>query len=215
MRFTSLQNKRIVIVVFIALIVITESAAIVATTPRPEERFFQLYVLGSNRLAADYYPQNNPNLHPASPVSWYVGVTNSMGNVQLVEIRLKLGNETTTPPNDTRNTPSSAPELIAFDRFLMNNETWEFPFVWSIINANATDGFTRIFRAIINNDTYEISNWSATNGYNFRVILELWVWQANTDAFEYGWSSNGERRTAWLQIWFNMTAPSSPPPPAA
>ncbi|MGA2791800.1 MAG: hypothetical protein ABSF00_13665 [Candidatus Bathyarchaeia archaeon] len=214
MKFISTQNKRTLIAVFIALIVVAETAAFVATTPRPQELFFQFYVLGSNRLAADYYPQNNTNVRVASPLSWYVGVTNFMGNVQLVEIRLKLGNETTTPPNDTSNTPSSAPELITFDRFLMNNETWEFPFAWSITNATATGGSTRILTAKINNETYEISNWSATNGYNFRLILELWVWQTNTNAFEYGWSSNGERRTAWLQIWFNMTNPSSPPPPA-
>jgi hypothetical protein len=214
MRFTSSQNKRTLIAVFIVLIVVAETATFVATTPRPQEQFFQFYVLGSNRLAADYYPQNNTNLRVASPVSWYVGVTNSMGNVQLVEIRLKLGNETTTPPNDTSNTPSSAPELIAFDRFLMNNETWEFPFVWSITNATTRAGSTRILTIQINNETYQIPSWSATNGYNFRVILELWVWQTNTNTLEFGWIDNGEHRTAWLQLWFNMTNAISSPPPA-
>jgi hypothetical protein len=214
MRFTSSQNKRTIIAVSIVLIVIAETAAFVATTPRPQERFFQFYVLGSNRFAADYYPQNNPNLHLASPVSWYVGVTNFMGNMQLVEIRLKLGNETTTSPNDTSYTPSSAPELTAFDRFLMNNETWEFPFVWIITNATTNAGSIHVLRIQINNETYQISNWSATNGYDFRVILELWVWQTNTNAFEYGWNSNGEYRTAWLQLWFNMTTLTPPPPQA-
>ena len=214
MKFTSTQNKRTLIAVFIVLIVTAESAAYVATTPRPQEQFFQFYVLGSNRLAADYYPQNNTNLRLVSPISWYVGVTNSMGNAQLVEISLKLGNETTTPPNDTSNTPSSAPELVAFDRFLMNNETWEFPFAWSITNATRTAGSIHILRIQIDNETYKISNWSANNGYNFRLILELWVWQTNTNMLTFGWNSNGEHRTAWLQLWFNMTTltPPSPPP---
>ena len=214
MRFTSSQDKRILIAVFIVLIIIAEMAAYEATTPRPQERFFQLYVLGSNRLAADYYPQNNPDLHVASLVSWYVGVANSMGNVQLVEIRLKLGNETTIPPNDTTDTPASAPELVAFDRALMDNETWEFPFVWSITNATSTAGATHILTIQINNETYNVSNWSATNGYNFRLILELWVWQTNSNTLAFGWNSNGEHRTAWLQLWFNMTTPTPPPPPA-
>ena len=214
MRFTSSQNKRSLIAVFIVLIVIAETAVFVTTTPGPQERFFQFYVLGSNRLAADYYPKNNTNLHLASLVSWYVGVTNFMGNVQLVEIRLKLGNETTTSPNDTSYAPSSAPELIAFDRFLMDNETWEFPFAWSITNATTTAGFTHILRIQINNETYNISNWSANNGYNFRLILELWVWQTNTNMLTFGWNSNGEHRTAWLQLWFNMTTPTPPPPQA-
>ena len=210
MKLTSTQNKRTLIAIFIALIVITETAAFVTTTPVPQEQFFQFYVLGSNRLAADYYPQNDTNLRVASSVSWYLGVTNFMGNVQLVEVRLKLANETATAPNDTSYTPSSAPELIAFDRFLMNNETWEFPFVWSITNATTTNGSTRILTARINNETYEISNWSASGGYDFRVIFELWVWQTSTNTFGFGWSSNGERRTAWLQLWFNMTNTSSP-----
>jgi len=214
MNFISTQNKRTVIAVFVVLVIVAETVAVVTTTPRPQEQFFQLYVLGSNKLAADYYPQNNPNIHVTSLVSWYVGVTNFMGNVQLVEIRLKVGNETTTPPNDTSYTPSSAPELIAFDQFLMNNETWEFPFSWSITNITTTNGSTRILTTTINNETYEISDWSATNGYDFRIILELWVWQTNTSTFEYGWNSNGEMRTAWLQIWFNMTSPSGPPPSA-
>ena len=104
MRFTSSQNKRTIIAIFIVFIITAETVAFVTITPRPQERLFQFYVLGSRRLVADYYPQNNTNLRVASPVSWYVAVTNSMGNVQLVEVRFKLGNETTTPPNDTSNT---------------------------------------------------------------------------------------------------------------
>lgn len=214
MRFISSPNKRTLIAVFIILTVVAESAAFVATTPRPQERFFQVYILGSNRLVANYYPHNNTNLRVASPVSWYVGVTNFMGNVQLVEIKLKLGNETTTSPNDTSYAPSSAPELTAFDRFLMDNETWEFPFAWSITNATKTAGSIHILRIQINNETYKISNWSANNGYNFRIILELWVWQTNTNTLTFGWNSNGEYRTAWLQLWFNMTTPTPPPPPS-
>jgi hypothetical protein len=163
-------------------------------------------------LAADYYPQNNTNLRLASNITWYLGVTNFMGNVQLVEIRLKLGNETTTPPNDTTDTPTAAPELVAFDRALMENETWEFPFDWSITNATTTAATTHILTIEINNHTSQTSDWSAFKGYNFRLILELWVWQGDTSNFEYGWGSSAERRTAWLQLWFNMTNIPSPPP---
>jgi hypothetical protein len=211
MRFISTQNRRTLITVFLVLVTISEMGAYVALTPRPTEQFFQFYVLGKNGLAADYYPQNNPDLRLASNISWYLGVTNFMGNVQLVEIRLKLGNETTTPPNDKTDTPASAPELAAFDRALMDNETWEFPFVWSITNVTTTAGTTHILTVQINNQTYQTSDWSALKGYNFRLILELWVWQRNTNTFEFGWGSSAERRTAWLQLWFNMTNTGLPP----
>ncbi|MGA2626680.1 MAG: DUF1616 domain-containing protein [Candidatus Bathyarchaeia archaeon] len=214
MRFTSLQNRRTLIAVFIVLAIIAETGVYVVNTPRPSEQFFQIYVLGKNRLAANYYPQNNTNLHVASNVPWFVGVTNSMGEVQFVEVRVKLGNQSTTAPSDTSATPSSAPELTAFDRFLSDNETWEFPFVWSIMNATSNSGSTQILMVQVNNETYHVSDWSASNGYNFRLILELWVWQPGMNSFEFGWSSNGEPRTAWLQLWFNMTNPSPPPPQA-
>jgi hypothetical protein len=205
MRSKIRENRRTLVAVFILLIILAETGVYVALTPRPQEEFFQLYVLGRNRLAGDYYPLNNPNLRVGSNMSWYVGVTNFMGTVQLVEIRLRLGNETATTPNDTTGTPSSAFELLAYDRALMDNETWELPFAWSIANATKTADSTRIAIVQINNQLYQLSDWSAVNGYNFRLILELWVWQTNTNTFEYGWSNGVERRTAWLQIWFNMT----------
>ena len=211
MRLTSSKNRRTLIAIFIVLAIIAETGAYLMTTSRPQEQFFQVYVLGKNGLAADYYPQNDTDIHVATHVPWFVGVTNSMGKMEFVEMRIKLGNQSTAAPSDTSATPSSAPELTAFDRFLSDNETWEFAFVWSIMNATKNSGSTRILEVQVNNETYFPSDWSASNGYNFRVILELWVWQTDMNAFEFGWSSNGEQRTAWLQLWFNMTTPGPPP----
>ncbi len=214
MKFKSTQNKRTIIAVLIVLIIIVETTTFLTTAPRPQERFFQFYVLGSNGLAADYYPQNNPNLHVNSRISWHVGVTNFMGSVQLVEIRVKLANETISPPGNVSYAPSPAPELMAFDQFILDNGTWQFPFVWNITNATAAAGSIHILTLQVNNETYQISNWSANNGYNFRLILELWVWQTNTNTLTFGWNSNGDQHTAWLQLWFNMTTPTPPPPQA-
>ena len=212
MKFKSKQNKGTIIAVFIVLIVILETTMYLATTPVPQEQFFQFYVLGSNGLAADYYPQNNPDLRINSPISWHVAVTNFMGSVQLAEVRVKLANETISPPDNVNYAPSSAPELTTFDQFIFDNGTWQFPFVWSITNATTAGGSVHIREIRINNETYPISNWSANNGYNFRLILELWVWQTNSNMLTFGWSSGGEHHTAWLQIWFNMTSPTPPPP---
>ena len=128
----SLRPKRVWVVVFITLFIIFETAAYVATTPRPTEEFFQIYVLGANHMAADYYPNDNPNITLGESVRWYLGVTNFMGSVQLVAIRIRLGNQTIQPPNDQNGTPSPAPLVAEFQRFLSDNETWEFPFVWEV-----------------------------------------------------------------------------------
>ena len=201
----SSQNRRTLIAVFITLLIVFEMLAYVATTPRPQERFFQIYVLGAKRMAADYYPNNGTNVRPAEPVQWFVGVTDFMGNVQLAVIRVKLGNQTIPPPDDVNTSPSPAPLVTEFSRFIQNNETWEFPFVWQIVNAVAVDGSVSILELRINDETFQLQSSSARAGYNFRLIIELWTWDTESGALQFGWRTANEHRVAWLQVWFNAT----------
>jgi hypothetical protein len=205
MKFGFSQNTKTVIAVFITLLIVCELIVYAARMPSANEQFFQLYVLGKNRLAADYYPDNDSGIRVGEPVEWYLGVTNNMGTVQLVSILVRISNSTIKPPNDQQALESPAPAVTDFARFLQDNETWEFPFVWNISNATSIDGSTRVLTLQINNETYQISGWSASNGYNFRFIFELWTWQTDRNEFEFGWNTNDEHQVAWLQVWFNMT----------
>lgn len=200
------RNLRKLIVVFVILIVLCESIAYVTTTPRPREQFFQLYVLGVNHTTSHYYPNDNTNILLGEPVTWYLGVVNNMGTVQLVSIRAKISNETIKPPNDQQTVAAAAPVITDFARVLDDNETYEISFVWSISNATQSGKTMHILALQIDNETYTISDWSASNGYNFRLIFELWTWQTDSNAFEYGWNTAGDRHAAWLQLWFNMTS---------
>jgi len=182
----------------------------VSTTPRPTEQYFQLFVLGPNHTIADYFPEDNPKLFVGNLLRWYLGVTSTMSTVQLVSIRIKLGNQTIEPPNSTLGLESPAPSVMQLEKIIQNNETWQTPFSWSVTNATTTAaGSVRILSLQINNETYQISDWSATSGYNFRIIFELWTWQSDNNAFEFGWNSNSQHQVAWLQVWFNMTAGSN------
>jgi len=157
-------------------------------------------------MASGYYPGNDSNLRPNIYIRWYLGVTNFMGNVQLVAIRVKLGNQSIAAPNDTQALPSPAPIVVEFMRFLENNETWEMPFFWKISNATTTlEGSTRILELGINNETFVLQDSSARNGYNFRLIIELWTWNLESQGLQFGWSAASEHRVAWLQVWFNVT----------
>lgn len=207
MSFISSQDRRTLITVFITLLIICEMVAYVANTPRPSEQFFQLYVLGAQHMAADYYPNNKTDLSVGEPVAWYLGVTDNMGSVQLVSIRVKIGNQTIKPPDDQQATESPAPIVTEYMRVLQDNETWEMPLVWSISDAVSVNGSTRILALQFNNETYQLQDSSASGGHNFRLIFELWTLQADTDTFQFGWVAGGEHRVAWLQVWFNMTAP--------
>jgi hypothetical protein len=202
------QNWRNLLVVFISLLIIFEMIVYVSTTPRPQEQFFQFYVLGATRMSADYYPNNDSNIRLGESVRWYIGVTNLIGNMQLAAIRVKLGNESISAPNDTQGLPSPALLVTEFVRFIQDNETWELPFVWRISNVSSIGALTQILELQINNQTFSVQGWSARNGYNFRFVLELWIWNADTGGFEFGWYAGTERRVAWLQIWFNAIAPA-------
>jgi uncharacterized membrane protein len=211
MKFIS--SHRNFIAFFFTLLIIFEVAAYVATTPMHQENFFELYALGAKRLADDYYPNNSPRIQTGQAVTWYIGVSNRMGTVQFVDIRVKLGNVTFNPPNDTTVTPSPAPLIVEFKRVISNNGTWEIPFVWRILNFTTTrDGHSRIIQLQIGNVTYALQNSPTCPGLSscrFRFIFELWTWSVNSGEFQLGWWNGGKQRIAWLQLWFNLT-PGAP-----
>jgi len=60
----------------------------------------------------------------------------------------------------------------------------------------------------INNQTFPLQDSAAPNGYNFRLIFELWTWNVDSGAFEFGWWQATEHHVAWLQLWFNATSVS-------
>lgn len=150
-------NQRKLLVVLVILLVMCEAIAYVMTTPRPTEQFFQLYVLGADHTASDYYPGNSANLLLGKQVSWYLGVINNMGTVQLVSLRVKVSNSTINPPDDQRVLESPAPAVTDFARFLEDNDTYKVP-LWSISNATQTNGTVHILTLQIGNETYQVSD---------------------------------------------------------
>jgi len=193
---------------FFTFLIIFEAAAFVATTPRPKESFFELYVLGANGLAGDYYPNNSSFIQLDELVTWQIGIANQMGSVQFVEIQVKLANQTINPPNDTTSSPSPAPLVTEFKHFAADNGTWEFPFVWEILNVTTQGGRSRIFRLQIDQVTYVLTNsptCSNPSSCEFRFIFELWTWSDYLNDFQIGWLNGDQRRIAWLQLWFYLT----------
>jgi hypothetical protein len=131
-----------------------------------------------------------------------------MGSVQYVIIRFKLGNESIAPPNETSTTPSPAPVIMQYSRVLLDNETWEFPFQWSIIKVNQVQNATSL-TLDVNGTAVDMPTPTSQGGRNFRIIIELWVYNPDMEAFEFGWVTGTERHAAWLQVWFNVTLPVS------
>lgn len=200
------EDKKRAIVVFISTLLIFTMITYIAVTPLPKERFFQLYALGETRLAERYYPNNDTNILTDAPVKWYLGTTNFMGSTQLAVIKAKLGNQTLSSPNETEATPAPLPILIEFQKVLQNNETWEFPFIWKITNTTKVGNLTYLTLNINGIET-NIAEVGAKDGYNYRLIFELWTLDIESNDIIFGWKASTQRRTAWLQLWFNATSP--------
>jgi len=198
------EDKKRALVVFVSALMIFGMLAYVLVTPRPKEEFFQLYALGETRMAERYYPNNDTNIPLGTPVKWYIGTTNFMSSTQLAIIRAKLGNQTLTPPNETAVTPALLPTLIEFRRVLQNNETWEFSFNWKIENTTVVGNLTYLTLNINGKQTF-ILEVGAKDGYNYRLIFELWTLDIESNDIIFGWKASNQRRAAWLQLWFNAT----------
>jgi uncharacterized membrane protein len=199
--------RKTLLAIFLASLAIFTTLAYVATTPRPSEEFFQIYVLGDDHRLEHYYPNDNSTISPHTIVRWYVGATNSMASAQYAILEFKLGNASIPAPNENTATPSSAPILVQYDRVLLQNETWEFPFSWEIVGENQT-GSAISLEVNVNGTTIKMPNPITQGGINFRIFIELWVYNPASNSVEFGWETGSQRRAAWLQVWFNATTPA-------
>lgn len=152
MRFELNEDTAVLTAVGIATVLVLGMVAYTAMQPKPTERFMAIYVLGPNRMAADY-PRE---VIRGQEVKLYVGVYNSMGRTELVKVVVKIGANATSIPMD--DTPSSAPVIQTYSRFLLNNETWEFP-VSIIVDV--------------------------PRGSNYELFFELWRMDENSGTYVY------------------------------
>ena len=56
--------RKTLLAIFLASLAIFTTLAYVATTPRPSEEFFQIYVLGEDHRLEHYYPNDNSTISP-------------------------------------------------------------------------------------------------------------------------------------------------------
>lgn len=198
------NNIKLLITCFFSILIISYTAIIV---PSRIERnnFFQMYILGTNRMAGQYYPENNPNLTMGIKMSWHLFVSNDMGSAQSIMLKVKLGNMTSPAPDQIRCEPASLQSLVEFRKVLQDKETWAIPFNWSVVNVEETQEMIYLRNINVNNLDLKTSTVCALHGYNFRMIFELWTFNSTTREYQFGWFSNGRRDCAWLQIWFNAT----------
>lgn len=201
----SAQDFRYLLAFIIVATIVASGVAYGVLNPPPSEQFYAMYILGSNGLAENYYPNDNPNLTVGEPINWTIGVYNHMGSLQYVVVRLKLLNSTLRSPDELTGTPSTAAPLFEFARILVNNETWSIPFVWKLLAISSSASEVLITSISINQITLTGNLVKAVSGINYRLVFELWFYDTAANDLVFSWHAQSGQHSVWTQIWFNVT----------
>lgn len=188
--------------VIITLLFAVVSPLVGAYIPNRSESFFALAVLGEDGAADNYYPDDDPNIQNGEQVNWTVYVYNHMGQFEYVSIRVKLLNATMRSPNSTTCEPSPYVEIYEVKRFIPNNHTLLYPITWELNSTDEGNNVVTINDFVVNGVAAD-TDTSSMGGESFRIVLELWVYDTETEDFVFSWSSAGEDRCVWNQIWFD------------
>ena len=176
----------------------------VFTIPKTGERFFVLALLGSGKMAENYFPNNNSTVLLNEEVSWYVEAYNYVPTVQYVSVVVKLINSTISSPDSVNCVPSPASyEIMNFSVFLTYEKSMLIPFVWKVSAIAIHDDLVEI-NSINFNGVVVPSRIGAMNGTNFRLVFELWQFNTTSNQFEFAWDSGFGLRCAWVQMVFDV-----------
>lgn len=162
------------------------------------EQFSELWVLGPERIAEDY-----PfTVEEGGEYSVYVGVGNHLGASSFYNVRVKFRNQSEPLPNATAGTPSPLPTYYEDMVFVEDGGTWEVPLNFSFPGISFSGNRCRVESLGINGFTFDVNKsvlWDEeNNGFYYQLFIELWIYQVESDAFEF--------HNRFVGIWLNMTS---------
>jgi hypothetical protein len=164
------------------------------------ERFSELWILGPGHMA-EGYPFN-----VRADVSYlvYLGVGNHMGSSAYYGVYVKFRNQSEALPNSTAGTPSPVPALYEYRVFVQDGKSWEAPLTFSFSSISLAENRSVIGSLTINDVALSLDKsafWDAEyNGYFYELFMELWIYDVESDAFQF--------HNRFVGIWLNMTIAS-------
>jgi uncharacterized membrane protein len=161
------------------------------------EKFSELQLLGSGHMAENY----PSNIRANESYLAYVGINNHMRSSAYYVVYVKFRNQSEELPNATA--PSPLPPLYEYRTFLQNDETWEAPLNFSVLDVSFLEnrthvGFLRINDVVLNVDKSTL--WDADlMGCYFQLFIELWIYDSEANAVQF--------HNRFVDLWLNMTIP--------
>jgi uncharacterized membrane protein len=161
------------------------------------EKFSELQLLGSGHMAENY----PSNIRANESYLVYVGINNHMRSSAYYVVYVKFRNQSEELPNAT--VPSPLPPLYEYRTFLQNDETWEAPLNFSVLDVSFLEnhthvGFLRINDVVLNVDKSTLWNANLMGCY-FQLFIELWIYDSEANAVQF--------HNRFVDRWLNMTVP--------
>jgi len=168
------------------------------------EKFISLGILGEEGLADNYFPSEEPIIFENVLNSWQLYVSNHMGGITQILIKVKLLEAQIDPPNISTCMPSPGFEVFEIRRLIGLNQTLKIPFEWMVTNYTDSFNRTNIYQIQINDSIREL-NFFNNNDEMIRIVFEVWVFDVDENMFQFHWMDFGELRCVWTQIQFRIT----------
>lgn len=198
------RNKLIFSGIVVTIVFILIISLFVFFWPRSETKFFEIGLLGKDKLAKDYFPNNNSTIDLEDQINWYVYVHNHMSDNQNILLKIKLVNFTLTLPSDSQLINSEEYTFFEIPFSLLTDETQIIPIYWSLIEIDYDDEFVIIKRINLNDEMIPLDNIISNNSF-FRMIFELWVYNKETQRYESGWETGNEVSHAAVDMAFRIS----------
>lgn len=200
-----LKKNKIVfsLIIFTALLILIVSL-FAFFWPRYEMKFFEVGLLGKDKMARDFFPDENSTISIFSPIDWHIYVHNHMGNNQDVTIRVKLIDSKSPLPNDREQKPLQSIPIIEYPLSLSIDETQFIPFFWTLLEVDV-QGETTILKSIMVNDQIVVVDTPNYLDSTFRLVFELWIYNQSSKEYEFGWENGFGTSSSSLNITFSIT----------
>ena len=182
----------------LGLIILSPTLAMVVRFPSGE-RFSEVWVLGSGRMAEDY--PFNVKAHEVYKV--YLGVANHIGGLEYYRVYVKFRNQTEPLPDAVNGTPSVLDPIFEYRMFLRDSEVWEKEILFSFESVSFEGNSCRVSSLAVDGYVLNVDKsavWDEENsGFYCQLFFELWIYNAAVSDFQY------QNRFVGLRL--NMTVP--------
>lgn len=191
-----------VLLIFSLIIILIIIVSLISTFwPKYEQQFIELGLLGKNKLADDYFSNENSAVLVNSQVDWYIYLHNHKPISQNIIIKVKLLNSSIEIPTDQKREPISLDAFNELHFSLDENETLLIPFFWSITETFSQDDLIILNDLIVNDKPIDITVSTKSDSF-FRMVFELWVYDDSSQKYIYTWSNGDTISSTSLYIGF-------------